>query len=122
MALPHLTYAYDLQISHAAKIDLPVLGSISSGLEIKDSAVESLKIDQLGFVGGNLSISNNQNLNSVTMKKLVQVQSELEIVDNRQLKEISGLSALSSIGGSVKLVGAFDKYVPSVYHSDMDIF
>ena len=112
LTLPHLTYAYNLEISDAGKISLPVLGSISNGLEISGSAISNLSIEELSFVGGNFSLSNNPNLETLSLNKLVQVQGDMNIVANRELQDLGGLSALSSVGGALRLVGSFTRYAP----------
>ena len=112
LALPHLTYAYNLEISDARKISLPMLGSVSNGLNISGSGIPDLTIEELSFVGGNFSLSNNANLQTLSLNKLVQVQGDMDIVGNKELLGLGGLSALSSVGGALRFVGSFTRYAP----------
>lgn len=109
--MPNLTYSYSLDISNASKIDLPMLSSVSNGLDISYSGASDLSIPQLTYVGGNLMVSNNPNLDTLEFKQLVNVQGDLDITNNGALSEITGLPYLSSVGGDLTLTGAFDAYV-----------
>lgn len=85
--------------------------SVSNGMGITYSEASELFLNELTYVGGDLVLANNRQLQTVEMGELVNVQGNLEIVDNEDLGEISGLPYLSSVGRDLNLIGAFDRYV-----------
>lgn len=111
LQLPNLTYSYSLIVSNASKIDLPMLSSVSNGLDISYSSASEVSIPQLTYVGGDLKVSDNQHLSKLEMKELVNIQGDLDIMDNKALHDLDGLPYLSSIGDDLTLTGAFDSYV-----------
>jgi hypothetical protein len=111
LQLPNLTYAYSLEINNASEIDLPMLTSVSDGLSISYSKASALNIPELTYVGGDLVVSGNPYLDNFLLNELVNVQGDLEIIDNEALADLDGLPYLSSVGGDLRLMGAFDKYV-----------
>lgn len=114
LQLPNLTYAYSLEISNASEIALPMLSSVSNGLEVSYSEASELSMPELTYVGGDLVISNNRHLHTFELAELVNVQGNLELVSNEELDEIDGLPYLSSVGGDLSLMGSFEKYVDIV--------
>ena len=109
LQLPNLTYAYSLEINNASEISLPMLSSVSNGLQISHSDVSELSMPELTYVGGDLVISNNRNLQDLDMGELVNVQGNLKVAGNEDVSEIKGLPYLSSVGGDLSLMGAFQR-------------
>lgn len=110
LQLPNLTYAYSLEISNASEITLPMLSSVSDGMEIRYSDASELSMPELTYVGGDLVMSNNRHLDTLDFGELVNVQGNLQLEGNDELAEIKGLPYLSSVGGNLDLMGAFERY------------
>lgn len=109
LQLPNLTYAYSLEISNASEITLPMLSSVSNGLDVTYSEVSELSMPELTYVGGDLAITNNRHLNTLELGELVNVQGNLNVTGNEELDEINRLPYLSSVGGDLNLMGAFER-------------
>jgi len=109
LTLPNLTYAYNMEISNASSIDMPVLDSISQSLDISRTNVQNLTIPKLGFVGENLTIGHNAQVQYLSIPDLVNVQGNVNIVGNGQMEDVNGLSALGDVGGDFTLEGEFTK-------------
>ncbi|KAK1073286.1 cell wall protein Ecm33 [Friedmanniomyces endolithicus] len=115
LTLPNLTYAYNMEITNASAIEMPVLQSINQNLDISYSAVQNLTLPVLSYVGGDLDVKNNAQLVGIVMPDLVNVQGNVEISGSPQLESLSGLSALSFIGKDLTLIGEFnDAHLPSL--------
>ncbi|KAK0270787.1 cell wall protein Ecm33 [Friedmanniomyces endolithicus] len=108
LTLPNLTYAYNVEITNASAIEMPVLQSINQNLDISYSAVQNLTLPVLSYVGGDLDVKNNAQLVGINMPDLVNVQGNVEISGSPQLEFLSGLSALSFIGKDLTLAGEFN--------------
>lgn len=111
--LPNLTYAYSLEISNASDIRLPMLSSVSNGLDVNYSEISELSIPELSYVGGDLVLTGNRHLSNLDMPELVNIQGNFEISDSEDMSEIGGLPYLSSIGGDMNLMGGFTRYAAS---------
>lgn len=120
LQLPNLTYAYSLEINNASEITLPMLSSVSNGMDISYSEASELSLPELTYVGGDLVISNNRYLETLEMGELVSVQGNLEIEGNDDLAAIEGLPYLSSVGGDLTLKGGFERYVMCYNSLDQD--
>lgn len=109
LAMPSLAYAYNLAISNASTIDLPLLESVSQDLDVRWNSIQNFSAPKLSFVGGDLNLSNNAQMTEIYVEELVNVQGGLEIVNNALLNTISGLPLLSAVGGMLQLVGSFGR-------------
>ncbi|KAK1064459.1 cell wall protein Ecm33 [Friedmanniomyces endolithicus] len=103
--LPNLTYAYDINISNGSQVILPRLQAVNGGMSISSIKSPNISAPTLTFVGGALNIS-DCGLSELDMNELVNVQGSLNLVNNAQLTDLSGLSSLSVVGG-LDLVGPF---------------
>ncbi|KAK5712334.1 cell wall protein Ecm33 [Elasticomyces elasticus] len=108
LTLPNLTYAYNMEITNASAISMPVLQSVNQHLDISWNTIQNLSLPELNYVGGEFSVMNNAQLTEMDIPDLVNVQGDVEISDNHQLKELSGLSKLAYIGGDLTAQGEFD--------------
>ncbi|KAK0790721.1 cell wall protein Ecm33 [Friedmanniomyces endolithicus] len=108
LTLPNLIYAYNMEITNASAIEMPVLQSINQNLDISYSAVQNLTLPVLSYVGGDLDVKDNSQLIGIEMPDLVNVQGNVEISGSPQLESLSGLSALSFIGKDLTLAGEFN--------------
>lgn len=111
LQLPNLTYAYSLDINNASEITLPMLSSVSNGMQLSYSEASELSLPELTYVGGDLVISNNGQLDTLELDGLVNVQGNVQITGNDELGVIEGLPYLSSIGGNLELMGALNQYI-----------
>ncbi|KAK0948252.1 cell wall protein Ecm33 [Friedmanniomyces endolithicus] len=109
LTLPNLTYAYNMEITNASAVEMPMLQSINQNLDISYSAVQNLTLPVLSYVGGDLDVKNNAQLVGIEMPDLVNVQGNVEISGSPQLEFLSGLSALSFIGKDLILTGEFNE-------------
>ncbi|KAK0911550.1 cell wall protein Ecm33 [Friedmanniomyces endolithicus] len=73
LTLPNLTYAYNMEITNASAIEMPVLQSINQNLDISYSAVQNLTLPMLSYVGGDLDVKDNAQLVGIEMPDLVNV-------------------------------------------------
>ncbi|KAK1088834.1 cell wall protein Ecm33 [Friedmanniomyces endolithicus] len=73
LTLPNLTYAYNMEITNASAIEMPVLQSINQNLDISYSAVQNLTLPVLSYVGGDLDVKDNAQLVGIEMPDLVNV-------------------------------------------------
>lgn len=111
VVLPNLTYAYSIEIANASVIDLPVLQSVSQGMEISWNSIQNLSAPNLAYIGGSLNMTNNVQLDMLYLDLLVSVQGTLDVRNSPFLLDLGGVSSLSNIGGSLELLGDFTKYV-----------
>lgn len=109
LQLPNLTYAYSLEISKVSQLALPMLSSVSDGLDVSYSDASNISMPELTYVGGDFVMSNNRHIDSLDLGELVNVQGNLEITGNKELEEIFGLPYLSSVGGNLDLEGGFER-------------
>jgi hypothetical protein len=109
LVLPNLTHVYNMQISNTSSISLPLLESVTSGLEISGNGISNLTIPALTYIGGDFNITDNPTLSELFISELVSMQGDLNIVDNPQLADVNGLDSLGFIGGSVDMSGMFAK-------------
>ncbi|KAK0926985.1 putative ubiquinone biosynthesis monooxygenase [Friedmanniomyces endolithicus] len=103
--LPNLTYAYDISVSNGSQVVLPRLQAVNGGMSIGSIKNPNISAPSLTFVGGDLSIS-DCGLSELDSNELVNVQGSVNLVNNAQLADLSGLSSLSVVGG-LDLVGSF---------------
>ncbi|KAK0309277.1 cell wall protein Ecm33 [Friedmanniomyces endolithicus] len=103
--LPNLTYAYELNISNGSQVVLPRLQAVNGGMSIGSIKSPNISAPALTFVGGDLNITDS-GLSELNMNELVNVQGSMNLVENAQLADLSGLSSLSVVGG-LNLVGPF---------------
>ena len=89
-----------------------MLSSVNDGLQIGLSGVSELSLPELTYVGGDMLLSNNKDLEHLELKELVNIQGSLEIVHNDNLQDVA-LPYLSSIGEDLNMTGAFERCVPS---------
>ncbi|KAK0356242.1 cell wall protein Ecm33 [Friedmanniomyces endolithicus] len=73
LTLPNLTYAYNMEITNASAIEMPVLQSINQNLDTSYSAVQNLTLPMLSYVGGDLDVKDNAQLVGIEMPDLVNV-------------------------------------------------
>ena len=109
LALPNLTYTYDLEIADAGAVLLPQLQSVSSKLNIDSIHSSNLSIPKLTYVGGDFNITDSS-FAQLYLDRMVNVQGSLNIMNNPRLTNLSGLSSVSYVGG-MDLVGAFTRQV-----------
>ena len=99
----------NIQISTAADVtDLAGVQCIPGNLTVSAATITDLTgLESLKYVGGNLSILNNNGTTTLTslagLTALVQVGGALDIEGNTQLRNISGLGALVDLGGALTL-------------------
>ncbi|KAK0859789.1 cell wall protein Ecm33 [Friedmanniomyces endolithicus] len=93
LTLPNLTYAYNMEITNASAIEMPVLQSINQNLDISYSAVQNLTLPMLSYVGGDLDVKDNAQLVGIEMPDLVNV---------------AQLPTLTSIGNNLTLTSTDD--------------
>ncbi|KAK3675484.1 protoplasts-secreted [Recurvomyces mirabilis] len=117
LTLPNLTYAYNMEISNASSISMPMLQSVSSNLDVSWNSFRNLSIPELSFVGGELSIVENSQLDELDMMALVNVQGGITIRDNAQLETLDGLSTLSYVGDNLTLDGDFTNATLASLHN-----
>lgn len=113
VTLPNLTYAYNMEISNATAISMPLLESVSQSLDIRWNSMHNLSIPKLSFVGEDLSITHNAQLDDLSIPDLVDVQGDLSLSNNALLQDLDGLLALSDVGGDLTFEGGFTKSVSS---------
>ncbi|KAK4560727.1 cell wall protein Ecm33 [Recurvomyces mirabilis] len=117
LTLPNLTYAYNMEISNASSISMPMLQSVSANLDVSWNSIRNLSIPELSFVGGELSIVGNSQLDELDMMALVNVQGGMTVRDNAQLEILDGLSTLSYVGGNMMLDGDFTNATLASLHN-----
>ncbi|KAF2767547.1 hypothetical protein EJ03DRAFT_144852 [Teratosphaeria nubilosa] len=122
LTLPNLTYAYDMEISNATQINMPLLHSVSQNLVIDWNSASNISLDRLSFVGSALSITDNSQLGDIQLNQLVNVQGDLDLTGNPQVEQIDGLPVLSFVGGNLTLEGQFTNIsLPSLHTVTGDV-
>ena len=56
-------------------------------------------------------VDKNSNLSKLYMNDMVSVGGSMDVSNNTQLTDLSGMLSLSSIGGAMTLIGSFARYV-----------
>jgi hypothetical protein len=110
LTLPNLTYAYNINISNASSVDIPLLKSVSQSLDISWNTFQNLSLPNLSYVGQEVNIANNAEMTELALDDLVNVQGGFSLVSNAQLEDLGGLSRLNYIGGNLNLDGDFVTY------------
>lgn len=109
LSMPNLTYAYNMVVSNVSLIDMPLLQSVNSGLDLTLNPMQNLTLPSLSYVGGGFNITDNAQMQSFNMSQLTYVNGDVNVVNNSALNTLNGFSALSNVGGTLDLVGSFTK-------------
>ena len=112
LTLPYLTYAYNMEITNASVVEMPVLQSVNQHLDISWNQIQNLSLPELSYVGGDFGVNSNGQLADIDLPMLVNVQGNMEVRGNTQLEDLSGYSALAYVGKDLTLEGEFDQCVP----------
>ncbi|KXL41393.1 hypothetical protein M433DRAFT_140419 [Acidomyces richmondensis BFW] len=105
LTMPNLTYAYNMNISNASTVNIPLLQSVSQNLDISWNSVQNISLPKLSYVGAELSLTNNVQLTALAFEQLVNIQGNFIVSNNPLLNQVAGLEALSYVGGDLTLDG-----------------
>ncbi|CEP19907.1 hypothetical protein [Parasitella parasitica] len=93
-----------------AQIDMPALTHVQSDLSFHENELTVLNLDKVEFIGGTMTIANNNKLTETSFKNLTRIDGALSIGNNTQLASIDGFPKLAEIHGTVDLAGGFNVY------------
>lgn len=108
VGLDHLTQAKDVSFQSIGSFSASNLTMINGSLSFDSNSFSSFTLDSLTRIGDSLSINKNDNLNSFNFSALSYIGGALNIIQNSNLNDFSGFPNLTTVGGSVNLVGSFD--------------
>ncbi|WPK25118.1 hypothetical protein PUMCH_002421 [Australozyma saopauloensis] len=81
---------------------------VNGSLSLDSNSMESFNLNTLTRIGNSLSIDKNSKLTQFNFSSLGYIGGALNIVQNDQLTDFSFFPNLTTIGGSVNLVGGFN--------------
>ncbi|KAI8645744.1 hypothetical protein BD408DRAFT_480484 [Parasitella parasitica] len=93
-----------------AQVDMPALANVKSDLSFHENELTVLNLDRVEFIGGTMTIANNNKLTETSFKNLTRIDGALSIGNNTQLASIDGFPKLAEIHGTVDLAGGFNVY------------
>ncbi|RKP30392.1 3-prime end of extracellular mutant protein [Metschnikowia bicuspidata] len=107
--LDSLTSVKDLSFQSVGFFSAQKLTSINGSLTIDSNSFRKFKFQELTRIGDSLWIGKNDNLYEFDLEKLSYIGGALNIIDNHSFRDFSFFPKLATVGGSVNIVGAFDK-------------
>ena len=94
-----------VQLNVTESVDLDALQSVGGAATLQHgTALSSLSLASLDSIG-TLTLQGLTELSSLSATALVSTNSDVNIVENTSLADISGLSGLQTVGGSLAIVG-----------------
>lgn len=108
VGLDQLTQAKDISFQSIGSFSASNLTMINGSLSLDSNSFNSFDLNTLTRIGNSLSINKNDNLNSFNFSGLSYIGGALNIIQNSNLNDFSGFPNLTTVGGSVNLVGGFD--------------
>lgn len=106
--LDQLTLVNHISFQSVGSFSARNLSMINGSLSIESNTFSEFSFNALTRIGDSLSINRNDNLKSFNFSALSYVGGALNIIRNKDLTDFSYFGKLSTIGGSVNLVGAFN--------------
>lgn len=108
VSLDLLASAKDVSFQSIGSLSAMNLTMINGSLSFDSNSFNSFALNALTRIGDSLSIDKNDNLNSFNFSSLGYIGGALNIIQNSNLHDFSFFPNLTTVGGSVNLVGPFD--------------
>lgn len=108
VGLNSLSQVNDISFQSVGSFSALNLTTINGSLSMDSNSYDSFYLGSLTRIGNSLSINKNDNLNTFNFSSLGYIGGALNIIQNSQLKDFSFFPNLTTVGGSVNLVGSFD--------------
>lgn len=104
---PNLIWAFNMTFRNCSTVSLPSLETLNGSLGLYSNFFESFAAPNLTKVGGALALVDNGALSNISFPMLEEVKADLQIANNTELHEVSGLPELKTIGGAFDFNGNF---------------
>lgn len=112
VSMPNIVNAYDLTLQNCSSISMPSLTAVNGSVTLVDNTIPNFEgAPLLATIGGDMNISNNQQLASITLPELTHIGGEFFVDNNPNLTELNQLDLLDKVGGNVSITGNFSRYV-----------
>lgn len=108
VALDLLALAKDVSFQSIGSLSAQNLTMVNGSLSFDSNSFSSFALNALTRIGDSLSIDKNDQLTSFNFSSLGYIGGALNIIQNSNLNDFSFFPNLTTIGGSVNLVGPFD--------------
>lgn len=106
ITFPQLQRTGRMTINNATHVDMPVLSSTLSSIEIGGNELSTVEMPKLTSISGNLTLGNIGGLQSMNVSSLETVGGDLVMSGSRLLHSIN-LPSLHEVAGDMVLDGAF---------------
>lgn len=104
--LPKLKKINRVSISNVERLNLDELESVDDSLSLTNNYFQQIKFPKLNYVGGTLSLKNNEMVNDLEFPNLNELGGGLVLTNNSLVERVNFLPSLRIIGGALELIGA----------------
>jgi hypothetical protein len=111
ISFPNLQGAANMTFRNVSTVDMPSLNSVAGDMGFYSDNMQSFSAPNLTSTGGSLSFFDCPSLTKTSFPSLTQIGGGFNLVNNTNLKAISGFPALKIVVGGVNFVGTFGRYV-----------
>ncbi|KAL6450937.1 SPS22 Sporulation-specific protein 22 [Candida maltosa Xu316] len=106
VSFPKLKSINLVSISNVERLHLNELESVERSLSLSNNYFQQIKLPKLNYIGGTLSLSQNEALNDIEFPSLNELGGGLVLINNTLIERINFFPRLKIIGGALELVGA----------------
>lgn len=103
----NLVWANNITFRDVGSISMSSLQTVNSTLIFDSNTVTDIELPLLTKIGSSLSISNNDELETMEFKNLTSIGGGFEIANNSALETIDGFDSLTTVGGAIIFIGNF---------------
>ncbi|KAJ2957329.1 hypothetical protein NQZ79_g6955 [Umbelopsis isabellina] len=112
---PQLTSIQSGTFRNLNNLNLQALTESTQDLSFNQNLANDLKLNHLTYVGGSLTVVDNNELVNLTMANLTTIGGAFAVNNNTKLHNIDGFPKLQEVRGTVDFAGVFDKAeIPSL--------
>ncbi|KAL8243813.1 hypothetical protein R6Q59_010071 [Mikania micrantha] len=105
---PSLQYAGNLTFRNVSSVDMPSLSSVGGSIGMYSDYFQNFSAPNLSTVAAALAFIDCPQLTTFSFPSLTLVGGGFIVVNNTNLKSISGFDKLVTIGGAIDFIGTFD--------------
>ncbi|KAI8989410.1 hypothetical protein BDB01DRAFT_718880 [Pilobolus umbonatus] len=109
LELTKLETTRDLTLRNVASITMSSLSKATGDISFISNSFDSLEIPEITDITGTLTLTDNLQLNNVSMPKLSHLGGALSVGGNSKLMLINSFPSLQQVDGTVDITGGFDE-------------
>lgn len=103
VGLPCVSGTLLVSVDGLEDLELPMLKKVCNLAVVENEALESMALDALVSVDGDLYLSENRGLADISMASLIRVEGDFYLLGDDVIETMAGFPALEIIGGSMHL-------------------